>query len=420
MNEKTESLLHEVDPSIVRGLLQRRVSRRDLFKGAAGATGLAALLAACGTPGTAPQAGQKLPNAGLGTSAWWDKQKKTGALDFANWPFYIDTYHGTHPSLETFTKDTGINVKYFEVIQDNAEFYAKVRPALQAGQTTGYDLMVLTNNSPVFGFILNAGWVIPLDHRQMVNFNKYASPLVKNPAWDPGNKYSMAWQSGYTVMGYNTKAIKRPITSVNDLFDPAFKGKVGMFSDLAELGSAGLLAIGVTPATSTPDDWKKAAAKLMQQRDAGIVRNYYDQSYIKALEDGDLLISQVWSGDVFQANLNGYHELKALMPKEGGMFWTDNMMIPYTAQHPEDAMTYMDFVYRPDVQAVIENYNNYVSPVPDAKSIIANKLNNAVVANSPWVFPTSAFDQLTRTYYQYKSQQDLDEWNGIFQPIVQA
>ena len=70
------------------------------------------------------------------------------------------------------------------------------------------------------------------------------------------------------------------------------------------------------------------------------------------------------------------------------MFWTDNMLMPYTASNPKDAMTYMDYVYDPKVQAVIEAYNNYVCPVPSSKGIIATELHDPAVANSPLVFPT--------------------------------
>ena len=72
-----------------------------------------------------------------------------------------------------------------------------------------------------------------------------------------------------------------------------------MMSDDTELGSVGMLALGIDPKTSTPADWERAADLLQKQRDDGIVRQYYDQSYIKALEDGDTWISQAWSGDVF-------------------------------------------------------------------------------------------------------------------------
>ena len=73
----------------------------------------------------------------------------------------------------------------------------------------------------------------------MTNFNKYAGPLIKNPSWDPGNKYTMAWQSGWTAIGYNSSVIKNPGTSVGILFDKKYSGKVGMMSDPQELGSLG-------------------------------------------------------------------------------------------------------------------------------------------------------------------------------------
>ena len=161
----------------------------------------------------------------------------------------------------------------------------------------------------------------------------------------------MAWQSGYTCIGYNTKYIKEPITSIQSLFDPKYKGKVGMMGDPQELGSFGLLAIGIDPAKSTPADWQKAADKLNAQKHAGIVRSYYDQSYIDALKNGDIWIAMAWSGDIFQANLNGHTNLKLVIPQEGAMFWTDNMMIPLYAKNPLDAMTYMDYVYDPSSQA---------------------------------------------------------------------
>jgi len=241
----------------------------------------------------------------------------------------------------------------------------------------------------------------------MPNFHKYAGPLVKNPSWDPGNKYTMAWQSGWTAIGYNGSIIPQQPTSVGILFDKKYAGKVGMMSDPQELGSLGLLAIGVEPATSTESDWAKAAKKLQQQKSDGIVRAYYDQSYINALKNGDTVVSQAWSGDIFQADLNSkYKDLHLLVPSEGGMSWTDNMCIPMYAQNPKDAMTLMDFYYNPDVQAVVEYYNDYVCPVPAAKDVLLNPtgwakqtlkamepsigLPPSVTANAPTVFPTPA------------------------------
>jgi spermidine/putrescine transport system substrate-binding protein len=430
---------HGIDPSIRRGLTQPRLSRRDMLKYAAagaGAFGLSALASACGVQGaTATSATQGA--AGVGSPSWWDKQKLHHQVNFGNWPYYIDVLNGQHPSLQHFTQLTGIKVTYTEPINDNVPFYAKIRPSLQAKQYTGYDIIVMTNNSPPFGYLKSLGWLTPLDQSMMKNFYKYAGPLIKNPSWDPGNKHSMAWQSGWTAIGYNSSVVKNPGTSVDVLFDKKYAGKIGMMNDPQELGSLGLLAIGVEPATSTESDWAKAAKKLQQQKNEGLVRAYYDQSYIDHLKNGDIVVSQAWSGDIFQADLNSkYRDLKLLIPDEGGMFWTDNMCIPMYSQNPKDAMTLMDYYYYPQVQAVVEYYNDYVCPVPAAKQVLLNPsgwaaqtlkamkhsigLPPSYTAKAPTVFPTEAYIKKSRPYYQYKNQEELTAWNNLFLPITQG
>ncbi len=426
-----------VDPSIMRGLTQSRLSRRDMLKTAGaglGALGLSALGSACGVQGATATSSQ--PD-GVGSPSWWAKQKLHHVVNFGNWPYYIDVLKGKHPSLEHFTQLTGINVNYTEPINDNVPFYAKIRPSLQAKQYTGYDLIVMTNNSPPLGYLISLGWLTPLDRSMMTNFYKYAGPLVKNPSWDPGNKYTMAWQSGWTAIGYNSSVVKDPGSSVGILFDKQYAGKVGMMNDPQELGSLGLLAIGVEPATSTESDWAKAAKRLQQQKSDGIVRAYYDQSYIDHLKNGDIVVSQAWSGDIFQADLNSkYRDLKLLIPSEGGMFWTDNMCIPMYSQNPKDAMTLMDYYYQPQVEAVVEYYNDYVCPVPGAKQVLLHPagwaaqalaemkpsigLPTSTTADAPTVFPTPDYIHLSKNYYQYKSQEELTAWNNLFLPITQG
>ena len=435
MSENIESMIGSegMDPALWRGLTQQRLSRRNVMK-VAGLGASASMMMAAGADSAF---GSSLPNANVGTAKWWAKQKLHHQVNFANWPLYIDVLAGKHLSLEHFTQTTGIKVNYLEAVQDNASFYAKIRPSLAAGQSTGYDIVVMTNNNPQLGYLMELGWLVPLDHKLMPNFNKYAGPLIKNPLWDPGNKYSMAWQSGWTAIGYNSQVIKNPGDSIQMLFDKKYKGQVGMLSDPFELGTAGLLAIGVEPAKSTESDWAKAAKKLKQQKSDGIVVAYYDQSYIQHLKNGDINIAQAYSGDIFQANLNSkYKKLKLLLPHEGAMLWTDNMVIPLYAQNPLDAMKLMDFVYSPMTQAVIEYYNDYICPVPAAKQQLLHPtgwdaaalkklapeigLPTSVTANSPIVFPSAASIKVTKNYYQFKNQEEINAWNSLFLPITQG
>ena len=388
---------------------------RGAIAGAAG-VGLAGALGACGISGSR---GTGAP-ADFNWASWWAKQRKQGTLDWANWPLYIDTSHGDHPTLDKFTADTGIDVSYKPVIQDNAAFFAQISPVLEAQQSIGYDLIVITEGWELTQLIKNR-WLIPLDQSRMPNFKRHAGKAVRDPSYDPGNRHTVTWQSGLTGIAYDPRMTGREITSVQDLFDPAFKGKVGMMSDNTEIGAVGMLATGMEDqAKSTPADWRRAAAKLKRQRDDGIVRQYYDQSYIKALQDGDTWITQAWSGDVFQSQNSGYPHLKFVVPKEGAMIWHDNCMIPLHAAHPVDAMEWINFYYQPHIEALIEDWVWYLCPVPAAGEIIATKIDDPAVARSPLVFPPESLQRRFRDYYSFRSVAAHEEYTSIFDPIIQS
>lgn len=407
------------DPALIRGLTQPRLSRRDLLKYAGlgvGALSMSSILAACGKGGGAGNGGPSSSSAAFD----WASQQLHHKLNFANWPYYIDTHKGDHPSLDLFQKQTGIQVNYRVPINDNAAFFQTLRPSLQQGKSTGWDIIVITNGAQLSQLIAN-DWLIPLDLSKLPNFAKYASPTVKDPSFDPKNTFTVAWQSGLTGIAFSpqaTQALGREPDSVADLWNPVFKGHVGMMSDNTELGSVGLMHIGLDPSTASETDWKVAAADLMKQQP--LVRNYYDQSYINALENGDTWITQAWSGDVFIANQSGYPDLTFIVPKEGAMFWTDNMMIPVGAENPLDALTYMDFVYQPKVAAMLANYIWYITPVPVSKPLVAQMPGGKAVASSQLVYPDAAMQSNFREYYVFKGQADLNAWNSIFEPIIQG
>ena len=373
--------------------------------------GLSAFLAACGIAGSESRGGSK-----VNWAAYWREQKRTGELDFANWPLYIDSEHGKSESLADFTKATGIKVDYEAVIQNTAPFFAAIEPLLAARESTGYDIMVMTNGWYLTQLI-NSNFLVELDHAKLPNFAKYASPLVKSPSYDPGNKYSVTWQTGFTGIAYNTKFITRPITSFNDLADPAFKGHVGMMNDPVELGNAGLLQMGVKPVTSTPKQWKESTKWLEKQRD--VVLGYYDQSYIQYLENEDTWITQAYSGDIFQANLSGYPHLKYVVPVEGQMVWHDNMIIPRQSQNPLSALDWMNFYYTPKIAGIVEDWVNYVCPVPAAQAYISTVLKDPQVAQSPLVFPPPSIAKQSNEYYVYEDFDQYQTWNDTYNPILE-
>src|SRR3712207_3449834 len=170
-----------------------RLTRRDVLRrGVAAGLSLpsvAALLAACNAEAPAPGGAEPTASSGFP----WDQQELAGQLDFANWPYYIDTKKGEHPTLDAFTEETGIAVSYKPVINGNAQFFATIEPALAAGDPPGWDLMILTGGSPEVAKLIEFGWLTPLDLEQLPNFRTQASGLVKAPPWDPENHYTIAY-----------------------------------------------------------------------------------------------------------------------------------------------------------------------------------------------------------------------------------
>lgn len=417
------------------GARVRTLTRRDLLRYAgagAGAAGAAAFLAACGISGNENETTQEE------AADIWETAEKAGTLNFANWPLYIDRARSSdnsgfvYPSLESFEKETGITVNYKTVINENETFFATIQPQLSAGEDTGWDLMVLTFG-PTLSRMIEQGFLIPLDHSYLDNFDKYCGEQFRDTSYDPGNEYTVPWQSGFTGIGYDPNLTGREITSFNDLFDPEFEGKVGMFGDNLDLPNFTMVGLGIEPETSTPEDWQAAADKLIEQRDSGVLRKYYTQDYIGDLQNGDVALTMAWSGDVLGAQIAGSPQLEFVIPQEGGLFWTDNMCIPAQAQHPVDAIMLMDYVYQPRIAANIAEWVDYMTPVPEVRDVIQQDIENKDsyaynfygpkylkgLLESPFSFPDEEMTQQVHRYRKLTTEEE-EEWNSIFQPIYQS
>jgi spermidine/putrescine transport system substrate-binding protein len=429
--------LSKIDPSFLRGATMPRLSRRGFLRAGAtgaGALGMASFLAACGTKGSSVASGAPTGADEPGSAEWWAAQNEAGAgsnVNFTNWPQYIDIGkddqgNRIHPTLVAFTDEYGIDVTYRADINDNAEFYASIKPALEAGADTGSDLIVITNG-PQLSEMIDLGYLIPLDPTGHPNFDANADPTVVDPAYDKGNVHTLAWQSGFTGIAWNTKYVDKDITSMEDLLDPAYAGHIGMMGN-DDAATLALMAVGVAPETSTPEDWQTAADWLQAQKDSGVVRKYYVQDYLTAFENEDIWITEAWSGDILIDRL--YYdrpEFEFTIPDEGGVIWTDNCCIPKAAANPVGAMKLMDWYYKPEIAAALTEYNNYVSPVPKGRDLVQKHADEATgadkavldaVATSPYVFPTPEIANNVHSYRVLNPEEE-QQWNDLFIPIWQ-
>jgi spermidine/putrescine transport system substrate-binding protein len=420
------------DPAWMRGMTRRRISRRELFRYAgagAGALGLSSILAACGVGGE-EQATGPTPG-GEGSADWWAQQQAGDHINFTNWPAYIDRDFsidgpGSRPSLYEFIQETGIDVTYRADINSVEEFYAQIRPALESGQDTGHDIIVITNGQELTEMI-QLGYLIELDTSRRPNFDANVGPAFKDPAFDPGNKYTMAWQSGMTGIAYNTKYVDEEITTLEQMLNPKYAGHVGMFNNTADAQNLAMVELGINPETSTPDDWQQAADLLQRFNDSGVLRGWFDQAYLTAIENEDLWVTTAWSGDIINDKLYfpEYSTFEFTALDSGAIVWVDNGCIPNEAANPVGAMMLMDWYYDPRYAAMLTEWNAYVSPVPAGGEIVqadadaskgADKEVLETIVSSPFVFPTP---ELEANLYNYRVLEgdEIEQWNDLFNPI---
>ncbi|MFE9095551.1 PotD/PotF family extracellular solute-binding protein [Streptomyces sp. NPDC007264] len=359
------------------------LTRRSLLRASAGgvlAVGGLGALSACGIPAAGKTQG--------GTAAE-DHSAKEKTVNFSNWPEYIDVDDsGKHrPTLEAFTKRTGIQVKYTEDINDNNEFFGKVKPQLAAGQDTGRDLIVLTDW--LAARVIRLGWAQKLDPANLPHAYANLSSQFRSPDWDPGRAYSYPWQGISTVIAFNRKALDGiEVRSISDLLDnPKLKGRVGFLSEMRDSVGMTLLDMGKDPAKFTDDDYDAVIARLQKAVDKGQIRRFTGNDYTSDLTKGDLAACVAWGGDIVQLKADS-PDVDFIIPDSGYMTSTDNMLIPNKARHKTNAERLIDFYYEPEQAAALAAYVNYVSPADGVKPYLEKIDKDA--ANNPLILPDKA------------------------------
>jgi spermidine/putrescine transport system substrate-binding protein len=334
-------------------------------------------------------------------------------LRFSNWPLYIDVDEKTkkRPTLEQFKQKTGVTVRYFEDINDNATYFGKIQRPLSQGQSIDRDIVVLTDNSRFPGLMISREWTEKLDKSAIPNITNLQDTL-REPSFDPDREYSLPWQSGMTGIATNLNVVSKPVTSVDELLeDPKLKGKVTLLTEMADTVSIVMLANGDDPTKVDDTAFQKALDRVQRAVNSGQVRQFTGNDYTGPLARGDLAAALSWSGDVVQLTADN-QKLVWNLADSGGDIWTDNMLIPkggdaYTAS------TFMNFVYDPKIAAQIAAYVNYVSPVRGAKEE-AQKLDPALGDNT-LIFPDD--EMLSKVVIfdaeALDNQDYLEKWQNV-------
>ncbi len=348
------------------GKLNRREFLIRSSLAGAGALSLPALLAACGGGGSGSSSGGG-----------------DGTLFFENWPLYIDD-----KSVGLFEKQTGIKMKYTEAYNDNNEYFAKVQPLLSKGKAIDPDIL-----APTFWMaarFVQLGWAQKLPVDKIPNMANLRDDLVGQP-WDKNQEYNLPWQTGIAGIAYNAKVTGRELKSVEDLFDPAFKGKIGMLTEMRD--TLGLVLMGLGKKINEITTFDEASAgfdKIDKAKTDGQIRAFTGNDYVDDLSAGNFAACVAWSGDVLQLTKDN-PDVKFYVPEEGGTSWFDTMLWIKGSKNGDAVAKWMDFVYDPANAARITLTAQYISPVKGVQDELV-KLGGdaAALAEDPLLFPDAA------------------------------
>ncbi|MFE3550712.1 spermidine/putrescine ABC transporter substrate-binding protein [Streptomyces kronopolitis] len=387
------------------------LSRRALLRGVGGIgmTGALAAVAGCGVPPAYVKAADRTGP---------DRSAADRRLVFANWPLYIDVDDHDkqrRPTLDAFQRRTGISVTYTEEINDNDEFFGKIGPALMNHQSTGRDLIVMSDW--MCARLVRLGWVQEMDRAAQPQVAKHLDPLLRTPHFDPGRRHSVPWQSGITGIAYNRRRLGREIRHTSDLWKDDLRGRVTLLSGLDESFAMLMQGDGVDITRWTAADFHRMADRIRRLVRRGHIRRFTGNDYIKDLDSGDVLAAQAYSGDVIQLRADN-PDIEFVVPQEGAELWAESLLIPNLAAHKRSAERLIDYYYEPAVAAELAAWVNYVCPVPAAREVLASSKDKdrAALAEDPLIFPDDSMRArlaIARDITSAERTEFAKEWNGI-------
>ncbi len=395
---------NEIDPRLLSRFAANRTSRRRFIGGGAAAAAALALggsvLAACGSEGGG---GGGSPSASAPAD---DGAAASGTLRVSNWPLYM-----ADGFVADFQKASGLTVDYKEDFNDNEQWFAKVKEPLSRKQDIGADLVVPTQF--MAARVLGLGWLNEIREARWTNKKNLREDLL-NTKVDPGRKSTAPYMTGMVGLAYNRAATGRDITGIDDLWDPAFKGRVSLLSDTQDGLGMIMMSQGSSVEDPTTEGVQKAVDLVREQKDKGQIRRFTGNDYADDLAAGNIAVAQAYSGDVVQLQADN-PDLKFIVPESGGDWFIDTMVIPYTTQNQAAAEAWIDYIYDRANYAKLVAYVQYVPVLSDMEDEL-NKLDPAIAKNE-LINPPAALTARLKSWAPLSDEQ-TQEFNTLFAAVT--
>jgi spermidine/putrescine transport system permease protein len=299
--------------------------------------------------------------------------KKDDTLNLFVWTEYVP-----QAVLDKFTEETGIKVA-METYSSNEEMTQK----LFAGGGN-YDL--IQPSEYTVEALIKDNYLQPLDHAKIPNLKNLA-PEFREMPFDPGNKYSVPWLSGFVGITYNAETIPGPVVGYSDVFTANNAGRIVTLDDSRELVSWAMAAAGLPVNDVTDENLEKIKPILREWMSK--IKVFDSDSPKTSLSNGDVDIGVIWSGEgalLFNQN----PKFQWVLPAEGFHMFIDSLAIPKTAKNKEMAEEFINFILRPDISKMILDEFPYYSPNAEARKLLSDAERNNPASYPPGLDITKA------------------------------
>ncbi len=302
------------------------VSRRTVLKGAAGAaagvTALSASLAQAST-GRAPFfINLRQDNGEINAFTWYEP--------------WLDEI------LPMFEEETGITVNRLGTYSRNDEWWAR----LQAGD----DFDFFIPSADWAERALKADMLQPLDLSLIPNTENLAEDFQTIEALtQDGEQYAQAFAREIYSLAWNTEAITEAPTSWEITWDEQYEGRMTLYDQASARVGTTALYLGQDP--FNPDDWDAIRDAMTEQHQL-ISKYWVDyQVGMEMFINEEVDLGQISDGRVRMANGLGA-TLEYTVPEEGALVALDTLAITAVAKNVENAHKLIDFMQRPDINAL--------------------------------------------------------------------
>ena len=374
--------------------MARGMSRREFVERSAGLALLAGLggsvLGACGSSGnggssdTVPLARLDnpvtLPDNGIDPVAS-GKDPEDGTLRVLNYADYLNP-----ESQAAFESEFGTKVE-ITIYDTEDKLLANLR-----NESLTFDLVFGATTLSLPKFVVGK-LIQPLNQDYLPSFSNVLSSL-QSPYYDVGSKYSVPYVAYTTGVAYRRDLIDDTAFGEDGwklLWDPAYKGYVGVLDDARETLTLGMYADGVTDTnTDDPAVIEKAEAKINELVAATDAR--FDILAWQQIPEGSSQVHQAWSGDMIAA--------QSYLPEGASVdvlgYWkparttvaNDFFVIPARSERPVLAHSLIDFLLKPENALLNFEYVGYqpalTNPTPDdliAAELVPPHLTSTLVSD---------------------------------------